>query len=556
MSKHFEDKKRVLREKAAKRISKPDVDIDDLSRDQLKSLIEDYQLYQVELEIQNEELRDAQNKLQLTRDRFAKLYNEAPFGYVTIDPNGIIIQTNQTFADMAGKAPDQISGKAMADVIAPEDRSSFHGRFRAFFKNPYNKQMDFRLNRKQETLWVRCTARIEVDTQHCPFDGQTYLLMAVNDVSKQILAERQLQESEEMFKTLFKESPLAIFIHDRNSGEIIDANPAVFSTYGYSDIQELRSRRLWIDSPYSFEQALVKIHKAASEGPQKFEWLNRKKNGDLLWVYVRLNSITINGTKRVLATCADITHRKKAEHEIKLINQKLEQANDQKDKLLSIIAHDLKSPMSGVFSISKLLASDIQSLTQKEIETISNEIHKSMENSMILLDDLLQWAQMSSSGMEFSPERIDIGKLIDLALHTAMDMAERKHIKIRSEVPEGLSIVTDKYMLNTVFRNLIFNAIKFTPKEGKVFIRVQKAESFVEVCIQDDGIGMSEKVLSSIFTVDKNKRQLGTEGEKGTGLGLILCKNFVEKHGGKIWIESELNKGTKVFFTLPLNPVH
>lgn len=671
MSEHFEERKKVLRKKAEKRISKTDLNIEDLSKDQLKALIEDYQLYQIELEIQNEELRDAQIKLQQTRDRFAKLYNEAPVGYLTIDPNGIVLLTNQTFADMAGKNPDQISGKAMADLIFPEDRSSFHGRFRAFFKNPYNKQLDFRLSRKQGSIWVRCTGRIEDDIQHYSLEGQSCLLMAVNDVSKQIVAEKKLQESEDrfrllsdltmegivihkagmvrdfnkslsqilgykqeellgqnllqlaihdedkdivrsnivkeyaspyvvravrkngevfyaelearnfpagsemlrvaavrditerkkaedalresekMFKTLFMESPLAIFIHDRDSGEIIDANPAVYSTYGYSSIQELRSKRFWVDSPYSFEQALVKIHKAANEGPQQFEWLNRKKNGDLIWEYVRLNSITINGTERILATSTDITHRKKAENEIKLINEQLEQANSQKDKLLSIIAHDLKSPMAGVFSISKILASDIQSLSQKEIEVISSEIHKSMENSMILLDDLMQWAQMSSGGMEFIPEKCDIHKLIIPTLDTARGMAQRKNIRIQSEIPEELNIIADQSMLNTVIRNLIFNAIKFTGKNGNILIKAEKKEAHVEVCIQDNGIGMNEKVLSSIFTVDQNKRKLGTEGEKGTGLGLILCKEFVEKHGGQIWIESEPEKGTKVFFTLP-----
>ncbi|MFN2268928.1 MAG: PAS domain S-box protein, partial [Desulfonatronovibrio sp.] len=169
MSNNFEDRKKILREKAEKKISKTDPDIDDFSRDQLKALIQDYQLYQVELEVQNDELREVQNKLQQTRDRFAKLYNKAPFGYVTVDHNGIVIQTNQTLADMAGKNPDQISGKAMAELIVPEDRSSFHGRFRAFFKNPYNKQMDFRLSSSQDSLWVRCTGRIEDDVQHCSF---------------------------------------------------------------------------------------------------------------------------------------------------------------------------------------------------------------------------------------------------------------------------------------------------------------------------------------------------------------------------------------------------
>ncbi|MFN2267810.1 MAG: ATP-binding protein, partial [Desulfonatronovibrio sp.] len=424
---------------------------------------------------------------------------------------------------------------------------SFHGRFRAFFKNPYNKQMDFRLSSSQDSLWVRCTGRIEDDVQHCSFEGQNCLLMAVNDVSQQVIAEKNLQESEERFKLLSDLTMEGVVIH--KSGIVRDLNKSLAQMTGYKR-EALLGQNLLELLIHDEDKDIVKEN-IVKEYARPYVVRALRKNGEMFYAELEARNFPVGNEMLRVAAVRDITERKLADDKIKLINQKLEEANDQKEKLLSIIAHDLKSPMAGVFSISKLLAQDIQSLSQQEIKLISDEIHKSMENLMILLDDLLQWAQMSSERMEFSFEKIDIHKLAEPTLHTARDMAQRKSIKIQSEIPEDLFIVADKSMINTVIRNLIFNAIKFTNKDGNIFIKARIAESFVEVCIQDDGIGMEEKVLSTIFTVDKSKRQLGTEGEKGTGLGLVLCKDFVEKHGGRIWAESEPDKGTRVFFTLP-----
>ncbi len=247
----------------------------------------------------------------------------------------------------------------------------------------------------------------------------------------------------------------------------------------------------------------------------------------------------------------DITERKQAEERISLVNKQLKKANTEKDMLFSIIAHDLKSPLSGVFSTSKFLAEEAESMTLKEISLMSAAMHNSSRNIMALLEDLLQWAGISQKGMDFSPGEYSVDELVNSNLDTARDVADKKDITIHSDIPEDLTVMVDQAMINTVIRNVIFNAVKFTRKSGNISVTARKAGSNIEVCVQDDGIGMSEAILASIFTVDKNKRQMGTDGEKGTGLGLILCKEFVEKHGGIIWLESEQGKGTKVFFTLP-----
>lgn len=540
-----------IRERAEEKLDEDTSRVEELAPHEIKAIIHDLRVHQIELEMQNEDLRNTQRQLEITRDRYAQLYNSAPVGYLSVDQNGIIIQANKTFAAMAGMNQDQIAGSALSEFIVPEDRTLFYLRFRAFLKNPDNKQLEFRLKNKERILWVRCTGRKDKALHPVSVKGQQFLLLAINDVSQQVLAENKLRQSEEQFRTLFMHSPFCIFIHDKNSGEIIDANPSAYTTYGYSSLEDLQNSSFWLGEPFSFDNALTMIHKAAHEGPQQFEWMNRKASGDLVWEHVRLTSITINGIERVMASCMDITEQKKAEKEIRQVNQQLERTNAEKDILFSIIAHDLRSPISGIFSTSEVLAQEAESMSLEDIRLLSAEMHKNSSNALELLNDLMQWARMNQEGMDFSPEKSSLYEMVRSSLHTAWDVAEKKDITIKCHIPQDLVVLVDRPMIKTVTRNLIFNAVKFARRGGNISITAIQTGFSTEVCISDDGIGMNEAILAKAFSVDKSKRQFGTEGEKGTGLGLILCKEFVEKHGGKIWMDSKPGQGTTVHFTVP-----
>ncbi|WP_269745166.1 PAS domain-containing sensor histidine kinase [Desulfonatronovibrio magnus] len=278
---------------------------------------------------------------------------------------------------------------------------------------------------------------------------------------------------------------------------------------------------------------------------------HQRKDGISFVVEISTNGAVIGGQKLVFCVCRDVTERKQAEEDIRTINKQLQKVNAEKDKLFSIIAHDLKSPMAGVCATSKILAQEAEVLSRKDISIISAEMHKSTENALDLLNDLMQWARISQGGMDFSPEECSLDELARSSLYTAQDVAKKKGITISCNVPQDIEVLADQPMINAVIRNITFNSVKFTNPDGNISVTARKAGSNVEVCVQDDGIGMDEAIISKIFSIDKSKSQYGTNGEKGTGLGLILCKEFVEKHGGKIWVESGPGKGTKVFFTLP-----
>ena len=252
-------------------------------------------------------------------------------------------------------------------------------------------------------------------------------------------------------------------------------------------------------------------------------------------------------------TFTDITARKAAERKIKDINEQLLKSIAEKDMLFSIIAHDLKSPLCGLVGSTEMLAREPEIFFEQDFRFLASEMHKNARNTFELLEDLLQWARMSQGGIDYAPTPSSLNDLLKMGLTTAQDLAKSKDITLRQDIAPGLTVLVDQPMIKTVIRNILFNAIKFTPRGGEIVITARHAEQKVTVVVQDNGIGMNEQMLSSIFTLHKGKRQLGTEGEKGTGLGLVLCKQFIEQHGGRIWAESSPGNGTTVLFTLPVS---
>lgn len=236
--------------------------------------------------------------------------------------------------------------------------------------------------------------------------------------------------------------------------------------------------------------------------------------------------------------------RKKAE-ELKLLNAT-------KDKFFSIIAHDLKNPFNSLLGFSDLLKSDFDSMEKEEMRTFINIIHDSSKHGFNLLENLLQWSRANTGSIEYFPKTINIEELISSCVDLYQNNADKKQIQFFNDVPDDLLLFGDKEMLSTVFRNLISNAIKFTGESGKVKIKVIKNSKRAVISVIDTGVGIPEEKISGLFKIDVQHSTLGTNNEKGTGLGLILCKEFVEKHGGQIKVESERKNGSEFKVILPL----
>lgn len=230
---------------------------------------------------------------------------------------------------------------------------------------------------------------------------------------------------------------------------------------------------------------------------------------------------------------------------------KLEEANNTKDKFFSIIAHDLKNPFNTLIGYSDILKSDFRDYGQDEISEHLNVIYDTSVNGYNLLENLLKWSQSQTNKLLFEPSKINLYDIVQLCIEDIENQSQFKDIDVINDIPKGLHIVADENLLKTVLRNLINNAVKFTQRNGMVSIGCKKDTDVVEVYVKDTGIGMSKKEKENIFKIDKVSSKPGTEKEKGSGLGLILCKEFVEKHGGTIWVESEPDIGSTFKFTIP-----
>jgi signal transduction histidine kinase/uncharacterized protein HemY len=236
---------------------------------------------------------------------------------------------------------------------------------------------------------------------------------------------------------------------------------------------------------------------------------------------------------------------------VQLLNQELKEANQTKDKFFSIVAHDLKSPFNSLLVLTNLLLDDYDTFTEDERKTFIHQIKASSENTFALLQNLLDWASTQMGKTMIVQEKIDISKISDETIALLMPIARNKNIRIKSEIEPSTVVFADKNMVSTVILNLVTNAIKFTPQDGKVAIRAFMENNHVEVEVSDSGVGISQDNLNKLFRLDHKIQTMGTAKEKGTGLGLILCKEFVEKNNGKIWVKSVEGKGSQFYFTLP-----
>jgi PAS domain S-box-containing protein len=282
--------------------------------------------------------------------------------------------------------------------------------------------------------------------------------------------------------------------------------------------------------------------------------LHARKSGELFWESTTISAIYDEGhLTGYIQVGEDITEKKKAEEAIRKYSEELRESNASKDKMFSIIAHDLRTPFNGLLAFSDILSSDFDSLTKEEIHEYIGVIKDLSQNTFNLLEKLLQWSRLQTGRMEFNPTEFPLHQIVDAVINLFTANARGKNIELIYNPDPPLNIFGDQNMINAILRNITSNAIKFTPENGSVKISALKlSDKMGEVIISDTGVGINSCDLPKLFRVEKQHSTTGTKGETGTGLGLLLCKEFVERHGGTIRVESEIGKGSRFIFTIPL----
>ncbi len=250
-----------------------------------------------------------------------------------------------------------------------------------------------------------------------------------------------------------------------------------------------------------------------------------------------------------------ITHLslKKSQDVIVHQNERLELLNASKDKFFSIISHDLRGPFAGAVGLTDMIVDEPESFSKEELLHIIKNINNSQHKQLELIEDLLDWSRIQTGNLEINKEFLDIHKLVEKALFLVEDKAEVKNIKLNSHFKENDRVYADKFMVSGVLRNLIGNAIKFTPKGGEINVHSTGDGENITVHVKDNGVGISKKDIKKLFRIDTSHTTIGTGMEKGSGLGLILCKEFINRNGGQMGVKSEEGEGSDFYFTLAKN---
>lgn len=240
------------------------------------------------------------------------------------------------------------------------------------------------------------------------------------------------------------------------------------------------------------------------------------------------------------------------EEKVKLRTEELQIANASKDKFFSIIAHDLKSPFNALMGLSEIIIENWDDMSDYDKIDFIKNIHSSSKNTFNLLQNLLEWSRSQTGRVQVKATKFSPYRIIHENVNVLYQHADNKNITLKISVPEKYNCFADENMMSTVFRNLISNSIKFTNKGGLIEILVTPKDNSLQFCIADNGIGMSEKTVRNLFNITEKVQRIGTANETGTGLGLFLCKEFIEKNGGTIFVESTPDVGSQFYFTIPV----
>jgi PAS domain S-box-containing protein len=372
------------------------------------------------------------------------------------------------------------------------------------------------------------------------------------DINRRKETELALIDSEERFHSMVKNIDQLVIEFDENGNylNVFTEDINLIAQKGLNWKNKNVADVLGNDLAAPFIERIQRVIKTRT--PELYEY-QLEVIGGLRWFSGRLNPIRTSEDKikSVSFIARDITNRKLAEEEVIAKKNELEKLNAEKDKFFSIIAHDLRSPFNGFLGFTEIMKNELNTLSLAEINKMSNHLNKSAHNLFSLLNNLLEWSVMQRGLTDFLPESYSLNSIIENCINSESHLLKQKEISLTTDIQNNLTVFVDRKMTEFVFRNLITNAVKFTDRKGRINISASKeSNNLIQVCVMDNGIGMNKEIISGLFILNTNVKRSGTEHEPSTGLGLILCKEFISKNGGTIWVESTEGEGSKFCFTL------
>ena len=530
------------------------------------------------------ERKRSEEKLQESEEKYRELVEGSPDGII-IHRDGKIVFANRSSASlMRASSIDQLIGKSVIEFVHPSYKEIVIDKM--IEMNKTGKSLPF----TEEKFLRLDDSEVDVEVKAVPivYDKKSAVQIIVRDITerKRTEIERKViyeithgvtttDNLDELLKLIHQSLSKVIYaencfvaLHDQNTG--------LFSFPLYKDKHDpvpktapldksctsyvFRTGKSLLLSQKLFDQ-LVEQDEVELIGTNSPSWIGvpleihfRTIGVLVLQHYEKENVYTEHDIMFLDAIGREIAHvieRKLTEEETQKHNKQLFKLNAEKDKFFSIIAHDLRSPFIGFLNLTDLMADTTQSISLDEFAEYSKMLNQASQNIFMLLNNLLEWAQIQKGSIEFTPKNSDLSRMVSQSIDTIYQSALQKRIVIVNEINIPQKVYADEKSINTVLRNLLSNAIKFTRVDGKVVVNSRRFDdSTLQVSIEDNGVGISEDVVTKLFRIEEKVGSIGTGGEPSTGLGLLLCKEFVEMHGGKIWVESVKDKGSTFSFTL------
>ncbi len=500
---------------------------------------------------EQENFENTLEELSKSERKYKSLVENSPTGILLISKTGKILEVNKKILELFGSPDEEEMKKINCFKHSPLKNAGITDDIKKSIelkKLIYNEI-------KYTSKWGKTVyLRYYITPILNRLGNVANVILNIEDITKSKEAEYAKTESEMKYKILVENSLQAMFI--MQDDKLISANKSLENLTMYSYSEMAKKGKEWLKTvihPDDYKKAniLLKRMSGGKVVPEKNEFRVVRKDNKIRWVEALGTAIEYEGKKAIMVVAIDITKYKEAVSVLEQSEKKLRQLNATKDKFFSIVAHDLKNPFNAIMGFSNLLSEAYDNFDEKQRKTFIRNISDATENTYKLLQNLLEWSRTQTNSIEYKPDAIDLGEIIDSNISVLKSSAINKDITITTKIPSNTIAFADKNMIRTVVRNLISNAIKFTRPGGKIEISASRTGNYIEVCVADNGVGISKENQKKLFKIDEQFKSYGTANEQGSGLGLLLCKEFVEKNGGDIWVESKYGQGSKFKFTLP-----
>ncbi len=500
-----------------------------------------------------------------SEQKFRSYIENAPYGIFVVNQAGRYVEVNEAACRMTGYERDELLDMQLAQLAPPEHHQLVETHFQRVVEEGFTTGEATFITKDGRLRWI--SVRAVRLSENC-------LLGYTADVTERKRAEEALRESEREKALILNHTNEIIAFHNQHR-RIIWANRAYIQAVSaivgepqtLDDIKGKRCYEAWGLGQACDKCPVIMVletdlpHESELTPRNQSHWPKTQGAWRVRAAPVRDSAGTIIGAIEV---SYNITERKRAEEALRENEKRLRKANAAKDRFFSIIAHDLKTPLLAVTSGAEMLKEHLQNHQDHQdhddqddqvdqfAREMSQELHHAAQHLSKLLENLLTWSQTQRGKIVYKPTRVDVHVAAHACIDILHESAAQKRITLVNSIEEGTLVYADDNMLDAIIRNLLSNAIKFTPHGGEVTIEAQTRGRFVEISVVDSGIGMSEDKMQRLFKLgERNISTAGTDGEIGTGLGLILCQEFVKKHGGEIWADSQKGQGSKLTFALP-----